>query len=110
MKKKWIVISIAFALAALLAGPIYIFYDVRFHGPQVVKFNEQCQEIVKNQNLIGQLPSAVETALGKPTSVYTYDEANSFTYNYAPHPSFPFAKFQAHFKDGILNSIELYDD
>ncbi len=62
------------------------------------------------KNLFGQLPKAVETVLGKPTSVYWYDEAGSFTLNYAPHPSFPFAKFQAHFKDGKLNTIELYDD
>ena len=52
----------------------------------------------------------IETALGEPTSVFWYDEAGSFTLNYAPHPSFPGAQFQAHFNEGRLKSIELYDD
>ena len=98
------------AVFALLAGPVYVFCDVIFHGPQVIRFNKQCEKIVKEKNLIGKLPTAVETALGSPTSTDSYDEVGSFTYNYAPHPFFPLAKFQAHFKNGELKSIELYDD
>lgn len=96
--------------AVLLAWAIYVFCDVRFHGPQVVRFNERCERIVQEQNLIGQTPQVVEKALGKATSVYWYDDAGCFTLNYAPHPFFPLAQFQAHFKNGKLNTIELYDD
>jgi hypothetical protein len=110
MKKKRIIVWAVIVLFLLLLIPAYVVCDVVFHGPQVVRFNQQCERIVNEQNLIGQLPKAVETALGKPTSVYWYDEVGSFTLNYAPHPSFPFAKFQAHFNGGTLKSIELYDD
>ena len=88
----------------------YVVLDVCAHGPQVVRFNERCKRIVEDQNLLGQLPKAVATALGQPTSVFWYNKEGSFSLNYAPHPSFPFAVFQAHFKNGRLSSIELYDD
>jgi len=110
MKKKRTIVGLIVVVVLLLAVPAYVVCDVVLHGPQVVRFNQRCERIVKEQNLIGQLPKAVELALGKATSVYWYDEAGSFTLNYAPHPSFPFAKFQAHFKEGKLRSIELYDD
>ena len=110
MKKKRIIVWAVVGILLLLLVPAYVVCDVVFHGPQVVRFNQRCERIVKEKKLIGQLPEAVESALGKPTSVYSYDDPGSFTYNYAPHPSFPFAKFQAHFKDGKLKSIELYDD
>ena len=110
MKKRHVIAGLIAVVLLVLAVPAYVVCDVVFHGPQVIRHNQRCQRIVKEQNLIGQLPKAVETALGEPTSVYLYDEAGSFTLNYAPHPSFPFAKFQAHFNDGRLKSIELYDD
>ena len=110
MKKKRVIVALIALVLLVIAVPAYVVCDVVFHGPQVVRYNRQCERIVKEQNLIGQLPKAVETALGNPTSVYWYDESGSFTLNYAPHPSFPFAKFQAHFTDGKLKSIELYDD
>jgi len=110
MKKKHIIVGSIVLVLLVLAVPAYVVCDVVFRGPQVVRHNERCERIVKEQNLIGQLPKVVEAALGTPTSVYWYDEVGSFTLNYAPHPSFPFAKFQAHFKDGRLISVELYDD
>ena len=110
MKKRRVIIGVIVVILLLIAAPAYVVCDVVFHGPKVVRYNQRCERIVKEQNLIGQLPKAVEAALGKSTSVYWYDEAGSFTLNYAPHPSFPHAKFQAHFRDGKLNTIELYDD
>ena len=110
MKKRRVIVGLIAVVLLLVAVPAYVVCDVVFHGPQVVRHNQRCERIVTEQNLIGQLPKAVETALGKPTSVYWYDEAGSFTLNYAPHPSFPFAQFQAHFDKGRLMSIELYDD
>ncbi len=110
MKKKTVIWGVIAVVVLLVAVPAYIVCDVVFHGPQVVNYNQRCERVVTEQNLIGQLPKAVEAALGQPTSVYWYDEAGSFTLNYAPHPSFPFATFQAHFNNGRLNSIEMYDD
>jgi len=110
MKKRHIIAGLIAVVLLLIAVPAYVVCDVVFHGPQVVRHNQRCELIVKEQNLIGQLPKAIEIALGEPTSVYWYDEAGSFTLNYAPHPSFPLAQFQAHFNDGRLKSIELYDD
>ena len=109
-RKRTILIGIVIALAAL-SVPAYILWDVSYHGPQVVRFNNRCNQIVSDRHLIGQAPDAVKAALGPPTSVITYeDRAGHFTFNYAPHPSFPFAVFQAHFSDGVLNSTELFDD
>jgi hypothetical protein len=110
MKKKQIVIGLAIVALMLLAWPVYLLCDVRFHGPHVVAFNENCARIVREQGLLGQSPDAVRKALGEPTSVYTYEEDGIFTYNYVPHPIFYFAKFQAHFRDGNLSSVEMYDD
>ena len=101
MKKKRTIVGLIVVVVLLLAVPAYVVCDVVFRGPQVVTYNQRCERIVREQNLIGQLPKAVELALGKATSVYWYDKAGSFTLNYAPHPSFPFAKFQAHFNSLI---------
>ena len=98
-------------MVVLLATTIaYVICDVRFHGPQVVRFNHRCDQIVREHCLIGQPRAAVEEALGKPTSVFTYDKQGHFTLNYAPHPLFPFAVFQAHFTDYKLSNTELFDD
>ncbi|MGI9241742.1 MAG: hypothetical protein ACR2RV_13150 [Verrucomicrobiales bacterium] len=110
MKKNRVVVGLIVVVFLLIALPAYVVCDVLFHSPQVVRYNQRCERLVKEQNLIGQLPKAVETALGTPTSVYWYDEEGSLTLNYAPHPSFPSAKFQAQFKEGRLKSVELYDD
>ena len=108
-RKRTILVGIIIALVALCV-PAYIFWDVCYHGPQVVRFNNRCNQIVSDRQLIGQTADAVKDALGTPTSVITYDKPGSFTYNYAPHPSFPFAVFQAHFTDGKLSHTELFDD
>ena len=110
MNGKRIVIAATVLVLGLLAWLVYVLCDVGFHGPQVVRFNEHCARIVRDQRLIGQSSDAVRKALGEPTSVYTYEEDGHFTYNYAPHPVFPFANFQAHFRDGSLSSTEMYDD
>jgi flagellar basal body-associated protein FliL len=110
MKKKQVVVGLIVVIFLLIASVVYVVCDVVFHGPQIVRYNQRCERIVKEENLIGQLPKAVEAALGTPTSVYWYDEVGSFTLNYAPHPWYPYAKFQVHFNDGRLKSVELYDD
>ena len=110
MKKKRILFGVVAALLLVIAIPTYVVCDVCCHGPQVVRFNHRCNRIIEERALIGQTREAVEAALGTPTSVFTYDKPGSFTLNYAPHPSFPFAKFQAHFTDGKLKSTELFDD
>ena len=110
MKKRHIIVGLIVVVLLVIAVPAYVVCDVVCHGPQVVRYNQNCERIVKEQDLIGQLPKAVETALGKPTSVHWYDEAGSFTLNYAPHPSFTFAQLPPHLKDRRLKSIELYDD
>lgn len=102
--------GLAIVLLVLLGTPIYIFCDVIFHGPHTVAFNRECSRIVREQNLIGQSPAVVRAALGEPTSIRTHGSPGDFTWNYAPHPSFPFAKFQAHFSAGTLRSTEAFDD
>ena len=111
MMKRRSIITVALVLVVVMVATVaYVVCDVRFHGPQVVRFNHRCDQIVREHGLIGQSRTAVEKALGKPTSVFTYDKPGSFTLNYSPHPSFPFANFQAHFKDDKLSNTELFDD
>lgn len=110
MNTKLIISGGIIIVLALIAIPAYIFCDVRLHGPQVVRVNQRCNQIVRDRKLIGQNLETVVAALGEPTSVYTYDNPGSFTLNYAPHPSFPFAKFQAHFTDSRLTGTEMFDD
>lgn len=97
------------AVGCLVVPPIYAILDVLFRGPQVVWFNEHCERIVKSRGLIGKTAEEVKQALGEPTSVYRYREPGSFTLNYAPHPLFDGAQFQAHFTDDRLSGTELYD-
>jgi hypothetical protein len=103
-------LTAAAAVVCLVVPTIYGVCDVIFHGPQVVYFNERCERIVRSQGLIGKPPEIVIEALGEPTSVYDYGEPGGFTLNYAPHPWFPFAQFQAHFTNGKLSGTELFDD
>lgn len=108
--KRLLALVAAIATGCLVVPPIYGFLDCHFHGPYVVYYNERCEKIVMSQGLIGTSPESVIEALGEPTSVYKYSESGSFTFNYAPHSSVPFAKFQAHFTNGRLSSTELFDD
>ena len=110
MIKRRSIIIVGLVLVVAITTVAYVICDVCFHGPQVVRFNNRCDQIVQEHGLVGQSLADVEKALGKPTSVFAYDKPGSFTLNHSPHPSFPFANFQAHFIDDKLSNTELFDD
>jgi hypothetical protein len=90
--------------------------------PYVRRYNKRLERIATESRLIGSAEERVKLVLGNPTFIDSgWDRWGSetgepvpsaefwTTYNYAPYPSFPFAVFQVHCRDGIVQGIELYD-
>jgi hypothetical protein len=105
----------SFGLAALLYFTglalvvAFVFWDVGAHGPYVRSYNERLQAMAIEADLVGSSEERVQDVLGAATAIWS-DSSYGTTYNYAPYPGFPYAKFQVHCEDGVVQSIELYDD
>ncbi len=109
-------------LVALVLYPVLAFADVAARGPYVTWFNERCLRVAEEAALLGAEPRDVESALGRPSSIWTYDsptdlagtprpDAERFvTYNYAPHAWIPGGAFQVHFRNGRVVGFEMFDD
>jgi hypothetical protein len=111
------------AYASLLPlGFVMTIANVNPSNPHVRQYNERLERLSLEAQLIGDTEDRVIKALGSPTDVSTYwtstDAATGepapgarlvTTYNYAPYWFFPFCVFQVHCRDGIVQSIELYD-
>jgi len=121
-KRGFIIALLAYAVTLVFLWGIVI-VDVSVQGPYVRAYNERLEKTAIDPGLVGDNEARVEAVLGPATGVYsgwnrwdmetgipTPDAKYWTTYNYAPYPSFPSAKFQVHCIDGIVQSIELYDD
>ena len=97
--------------------------DIMTLGPYTTWYNERCFAIAQQHELVGKDEAAVFAVLGRPTFIDrgwdkrcsatgqpTADARWWVTYNYAPCPWFPFAKFQVHLSEGVVDNLEKYDD
>lgn len=98
----------AFGSMVLLATLAVL--DASHHGPYATWFNRRCQQLADESRLVGSPESDVVSILGRPTFHYAGDDDARRTYNYAPWPFVPTAKFQVHCRDGIVESVEQLDD
>ena len=91
----------------LIACGLAIFpaLDAASHGPYSTWFNKRCQRLADKAGLVGRPEADVTKIMGPPT--YTYLNT---TYNYAPIWWLPTAKFQVHCEDGVVISVEQFDD
>lgn len=87
---------------------IVTFVDVLWRGPVTKNHNAQLARMANANQLVGKTSQFAVSLLGEPTS--TFDHPNGVTLNYAPFKYFPFGTFQVHCEQGIVRSIELYDD
>jgi hypothetical protein len=90
--------------------------DAGSHGPYSTWYNRRCQRLADRAGLIGRPELAVVRVLGSPTFTYEFPEVYpdigkwTRTYNYAPCPWAPHAKFQVHCQAGIVIDVEQFDD
>lgn len=84
--------------------------DAVSHGPYSVWYNSKCQHLADQAKLVGGPERRIIEVLGRPTSFYSREVAGERTYNYAPFPRFPVAKFQVHCVNGIVVGLEQFDD
>jgi hypothetical protein len=97
--------------------------NVNPNNPYVRQYNERLERISMESRLVGAPEERVRIVLGNPTYIDsgwdrwdtktgepTPEAEFGTTYNYAPYWFFPFAKFQVHCRDGVVQGIELYDD
>jgi hypothetical protein len=77
-------------------------FDAAFHGPYSTWYNHHCQRLADQAHLVGRPECEVIKVLGLATHTYEYPEVYpdigkwTRTYNYAPCPWTPTAKFQVH--------------
>jgi hypothetical protein len=111
MKLRTTIYVILLLLGLPIAFPFLVWLDNRAHGPYVTWFNEECQRLVDQAKLIGQPENDIVSVLGPPSYVWDYDDPGGArkTYNYAP-AGIPFSKFQVHCRDGLVVSVEQFDD
>lgn len=75
-------------------------------GPYTTWFNQRMKS--RAGPLIGQPEANVERVLGAANYVRVDEESRTF--NYHPYPWFPFSKFQVHCYQGVVTSLEMFDD
>ena len=111
MKGRTALYLILLLLGLLMAFPFLVWLDNRSHDPYVTWFNRECQRLVDEAKLIRRPEGNIASVLGPPSYVWDYDDPNGArkTYNYAP-AGIPFSKFQVHRRDGIVASVEQFDD
>jgi hypothetical protein len=102
---------LALLLGLLIAFPFVVWLDNRARGPYVTWYNEECQRLVDKAGLIGRPERDIVSVLGPPSYVWDYGDSSGRrkTYNYAP-AGIPFSKFQVHCRDGVVESVEQFDD
>jgi hypothetical protein len=116
---------IAAGVFTLSFGLLFVlpWLDLVAHGPYVIWYNNYYLNTATRASLIGKPEGEVRRVLGAPTFTYegwnrwstetgepTADAEYGRTYNYAPYAWLPFAKFQVHCRDGIVQSVEQFDD
>ena len=107
-RPPWALIPLILGSMALV-GTLPVL-DAVHHGPYATWFNRRCQQLADDSGLVGGPESHVIPILGRPTFHYAGDDDSRRTYNYAPWPLLPTAKFQVHCRDGIVDSVEQFDD
>lgn len=98
------------AVLAAFMSLVFPIFDALSHGPYATWYNRDCQRRADAAGLVGRPERDIVPILGPPTYHYPGDNDSRRTYNYAPWPSFPTAKFQVHCRDGIVTAVEQFDD
>ena len=109
-------LMIVLAVLGVLMGilfPVLGAFDAITHGPYAIWFNRDCQRRADEAGLIGRPEKDVVTVLEPPTFTYEYDDApgtKTRTYNYATCSYVLTSKFQVHCQEGVVVSLEQFDD
>lgn len=97
-------------------------YEPAEHGPYTSWLNHRLKARAEQAQLVGAPADRVAAVLGSPDNVMEFWEvigANGkpapgakfvTTYEYYPYPWLPFSKFQVHTTDGVVRSLEMFDD
>ena len=111
MKLRGALLWIVLAIGSLVSFPVLVWIDNRVHGPYVTWYNRDCQRLVDQAGLIGRPEHDIVSVLGQPSYVWDYVDTSGLrkTYNFAP-AGLPFSKFQVHCRDGLVVSVEQFDD
>lgn len=120
MRPWWL----AIALTCCCLLPVGACVETASLGPYTRWFNQQMNGRATAAGLVGQPEAKVEVVLGRPSNDYTYPAsyilngdggrspvgAAVHTFDYYPYPLLSFSKFQVHCHDGVVTSLELFDD
>ena len=102
-------LTLAFmGLIAMSTIVIITMADVVCHGPVTTHHNQRLANTIQSNQLIGKSKEFAITVLGSPTSRYSLRSGE--TLNYAPFRLLNGGQVQLHCKNGMVGSIELYDD
>lgn len=91
-------------------------------GPYTRWYNQQLRQRALDARLPGSPETRVGDVLGSPDNIMEFWEVLDAsghpakgahfvrTYEYYPYPFLPFSKFQVHCTEGIVRTLEMYDD
>src|SRR5262245_30617604 len=111
MRLQWRLRTVLIAVPTLSVASIAVpACDAVTHGPYSSWFNQRCQVLANEAQLVGKSESAIVPIMGPPTFLYPEDDDSQRTYNYAPVWYCPAAKFQVHCANGVVIAVEQFDD
>lgn len=91
-------------------------------GPYTKWYNQHLRQLALDARLQGSHETRVADVLGLPSNIMEFWDVRDSsgnpaqgahlirTYEYYPYPYLPFSKFQVHCTEGIVRTLEMYDD
>ena len=100
----------AFIISLLFLISVLIIIDIEKRGPYTTWYNNLKMQQAEKHAIIGKSEGEVIKCLGNPSFSYMRSGHNNRTLNYAPFSFFPYGLFQVHLRNGIVHSVEMFDD
>lgn len=113
-------------LTAVVAGLLLLvcaaIWESARLGPYTSWFNNRMLAKAERAHLVGSSVDRVQDVLGPADNIMRFRDASDVdgrsagharfvtTYEYYPYPWLPFSKFQVHTTEGVVRSLERFDD
>lgn len=113
-------------LPAVVVGLLLLVFAASWEsahlGPYTSWYNNRLLAKAERAHLVGSSVDRVQEVLGPADNIMRFRDASDVdggpagqarfvtTYEYYPYPWLPFSKFQVHTTEGVVRSLERFDD
>ena len=109
--RRIMVLITGVACAMWIIRPAYIIFDFMIGGPYLTTFTLKYQNIAMDAKLVGRPEKDIVAILGSPAEIKVRNQGSSEkTYVYAPVSYFPLGAVEVQCSQGVVVSIDPWDD